>query len=108
MEEKAAEVWATATHVHVNREYTFGSQALAVAFTELKSVGGTAWPNVSFAERQSDYAFAVWGNSTLGLLAYWWHSSRQQSSKARMTIRSAERLPVLDFRALSDEQLAIG
>ena len=42
----------------------------------------------------------------MGLLSYWWHSSRQQSSKAGMTVRSAESLPVLDFRALSDEQLA--
>ena len=108
MEEKAAEVWTTATHVHLNREYTFGSQALAVAFTGRKSIGGTAWPNVSFSKKQSDYAFAVWGNSTLGLLAYWWHSSRQQSSKARMTIRSAESMPVLDFRALSDASACDG
>ena len=55
---------------------------------------------------QSDYTLAVWGNSTLGLLPYWWHSSRQQSSKASMTIRQAGFLPVLDFRALSDDQLA--
>ena len=53
-----------------------------------------------------DYAFAVWSNSTLGLLSYWWHSSRQQSSKARMTIRTAETLPILDFRTLTDDQLA--
>ena len=53
-----------------------------------------------------DYAFAVWGNSTLGLLSYWWHSSRQQDSKASMTIRQAETLPVLGFRALGEEQLA--
>ena len=53
-----------------------------------------------------DYAFTVWGNSTLGLLAYWWHSTRQQSSKASVTIRAAETLPVLDFRTLSDGQLA--
>ena len=36
---------------------------------------------------------------------YWWHSSRQQSSKASMTRLSAPFLPLLDFRALSDEQL---
>ena len=41
----------------------------------------------------------------MGLLLYWWHSSRQQSSKAGMTIRSAESLPVLDFRTLSNDQL---
>ena len=50
-------------------------------------------------------SFAVWGNSTLGLLSHWWHSNRQQSSKAGMTIRSAGSLSILDFRALTDEQL---
>ena len=70
------------------------------------SIGGRVWPNVSFSDQRYDYALSVWGNSTLGLLAYWWHSSRQQSSKASITIRSAETLPVLDFRALSDDQLA--
>ncbi len=107
MEEKASDVWATASRTHLNREYTFGSQPLAVAYTEKKSIGGTAWPNVIFPNRGFDYAFTVWGNSTLGLLSYWWHSSRQQSSKARMTIRSAESLPVLDLRCLTDEQLLI-
>ena len=105
MEEKAAVVWATASKVHLNREYTFGSQALAVAFTESESIGGTAWPNIILPSKGFDLALAVWGNSTLGLLSYWWHSSRQQSSKARMTIRSAESLPVLDLRCLTDEQL---
>ena len=105
MESKAAEVWATASRVHLNLEYTFGSQALAVAFTEQESGGGRVWPNVIFDNKNFDYAFTVWGNSTLGLVCYWWHSSRQQSSKASMTIRAAEALPILDLRTLSDEQL---
>ena len=105
-EAKAATVWKTASRAHINRDFTFGSQALAIAFTERESVGGRVWPNVIFDDNRFDCALAVWGNSTLGLLSYWWHSSRQQSSKASMTIRQAETLPVLDFRALSDEQLA--
>ena len=63
------------------------------------------WPNVIFSDNALDYVFSVWGNCTLGLLSYWWHSSRQQSSKAGMTIRAAESLPVLDFRTLTEEQL---
>jgi hypothetical protein len=106
MESKATIVWATASRPHLNRDFTFGSQALAVAYTERESIGGRVWPNVIFDDKRFDSAFAIWGNSTLGLLCYWWHSSRQQSSKASMTIRSAESLPVLDFRALSGEQLA--
>ena len=105
MESKAAEVWATASRAHLNNEYTFGSQALAVAFTERESIGGTVWPNVIFSDNMFDYAFTVWSNSTPGLVSYWWHSNRQQSSKARMTIRTAESLPVLDLRTLTDEQL---
>ena len=106
MESKAAVVWATASNAHINRDFTFGSQPLAVAYTVRESIGGRVWPNVIFGDKRFDYAFSVWGNSTLGLLSYWWHSSRQQSSKASMTIRQAETLPVLDLRALSDEQLA--
>ena len=105
MEAKAATVWTTAGRSHLNREFTFGSQALAVSFTEQESIGGRVWPNVNFPDKRFDYAFAVWGNCTLGLLSYWWHSSRQQSSKAGMAIRSADSLPVLDFRSLSHEQL---
>ena len=105
MEEKAADVWNTASRPHLNRDFTFGSQPLAVAFTEQEAIGGRVWPNVSFLDSRFDYAFAVWGNCTLGLLSYWWHSSRQQSSKAGMTIRAAESLPVLDFRTFSEDQL---
>ncbi len=105
-ETRAHELWATASRVHLNRDFTFGSQALAVAFTERESIGGRVWPNVIFDDKRRDYAFSLWGNSTLGLLSYWWHSSRQQSSKAGMTIRQSETLPTLDFRALTNGQLA--
>ena len=105
MEAKAAEVWATASRAHVNLDFTFGSQPLAAAFTDQKSIGGRIWPNVIFDDERFDAAFVIWSNSTLGLLSYWWHASRQQSSKAGITIRSAETLPILNFRALSDAQL---
>ena len=106
MEEKAATAWATASRTHINRDFRFNSQPLTVSFTEQASIGGRAWPNVGFADRRFDYAFSVWSNSTLGLLSYWWHSSRQQPGRGIITIRSAETLPVLDFRELSDDQLA--
>ena len=106
METKAANVWGTATRAHLNLEYTFGSQALAVAFTVRETIGGVVWPNVKFEETGFDYGFAVWGNCSLGLACYWWHSNRQQSSKARITIRTAETLPVLDLRTLTDTQIA--
>ena len=106
MESKAAEVWATASRAHVNRDFRFNSQPLAAAFTERESIGGRGWPNVIFDDRRFDYAFAVWSNSTLGLLSYWWHSGRQQPGRGIITIRAAASLPALDFRTLTSEQLA--
>ena len=106
MEVKAATVWATASRSHLNRDFRFNSQPIAVAFTERECVGGRAWPNVIFEDKRFDPAFTIWSNCTLGLLMYWWHSNRQHAGRGTNTIRAAESLPVLDFRALSDDQLA--
>ena len=107
METNAAEVWATASRAHQNLDFRFNSQPLSAAFTEGKSVGGTAWPNVIFPNDRFDYAFALWCNSTLGLLLFWWCANRQQSGRGRTTISAIDTLPVLDFRALSAKQLAM-
>ena len=106
LEQKAANHWTTASRSHINRDFRFNSQPLGACLTERQSIGGRAWPNVSFDDDKLEYAFVVWCNSTLGLLSYWWHASLQDSGRGVVTIRSAETLPVLDFRTLTDEQLA--
>ena len=106
MEAKSAEVWVTASRVHLNRDFRLTSQPLAAVFTYQRTIGGTAWPNVRFEVDQFDHALIVWCNSTLGLLCWWWHANRQQDGRGRITIRSAESLPILDFRSLTTAQLA--
>ena len=106
MEAKAATVWSNASRSHLNLDFRFNSQPLATAFTEGVTVGGRAWPNVIFGDVRLDYAFVIWSNSTLGLICHWWHSNRQQPGRGIVTIRSAESLPVLDFRTLTDDQLS--
>ena len=106
METRAAELWATASYSHISRGFRFNSQPLAIAVTRDKTIGGRAWPNVVFQDSRFDHTLAVWGNSTLGFLCYWWHSSCQVAGRGDMTINAAGSLPVLDFRALSDGQLA--
>ena len=106
MESRAAEIWTTASFSHISRGFRFNSQPLAIAVTKEKTIGGRAWPNVVFDDSHFDHALAVWGNSTLGFLCYWWHSSCQVAGRGDMTINAAESLPTLDFRALSADQLA--
>ena len=105
MESAAARLWEVASRSHITQEFRFTSQPLAVAITDRESIGGRAWPNVIFSDARYDSAFALWCNSTLGLLLFWWRASRQQSGRGAMTINGIESLPVLDFRALTDDQL---
>ncbi len=99
-------MWSTASRAHLNCDFRFNSQPLAITFTTQRSIGGRTWPNVNFDNLQFDHVFTLWGNNTLGLLSYWWHANRQVAGRGEMTITSAESLPLLDFRPLSDEQLA--
>ena len=106
MEQRAVDLWGTASRAHLTLDFRFTSQPLATAITENKTIGGTAWPNVTFPNDRFDYPFALWCNSTLGLLLFWWHASRQQDGRGRTTIVAIESLPILDLRTLTDDQLS--
>lgn len=104
---RADEIWETRSHAHHSRDFRFNSQPLAVAFTENQAIGGRSWPSVKFETRQHEIAYSLWGNSTLGLLLYWWHSSRQQAGRGSMPITAIRTMPTLDVTSLSDAQLQV-
>ena len=106
-EERAAVIWDTRSHAHHSRDFGFNAQPLGVAFTERQSIGGRAWPSVQFDSREQEVAYALWGNTTFGLLLYWWHSSRQQAGRGLMPVTAIRAMPTLDIRRLTPEQLAI-
>ena len=105
-ESRALEIWETRSHAHHSADFRFNSQPLAVAFTDVQTIGGTAWKNTKFDERALEIAYTLWGNTTLGLLCYWWHSSRQQTGRGRMPIMAMRSMPTLDVTKLSEAQLA--
>ena len=103
---KTPEVWATATRAHYNRDLQFNSQSLIAAMTERPSIGGHAWPSVVFPDRDHEYVFALWCNSSLGLLMHWWSTNKTQSGRGRTTVTAIPNIPTLDTRALTEEQHA--
>ena len=105
MHTRAAEIWNTRSHAHYSADFRFNSQPLGVAFTEERTIGGTAWPNLQFDSKELEIAHTLWGNSTLGLLLYWWHSSRQQAGRGRMPVTAIRTMPTFDVTSLSDAQL---
>ena len=104
--EKAARVWDTATRAHYNRDLQFNSQSLIVAMTERPCVGGRAWPSVIFQNPDHEYPFALWCNSTLGLLLHWWVANKTQSGRGSITVTGIPNMPTFDVRTLTAKQVA--
>ena len=104
-ETRASERWdRAASRLHSNLDFRLNSQSLAMCLTPQKSLGGTAWPNVIPYEQRYEMPLLLWSNSTPGLILYWWCGTRQQQGRARITITKLPELPVLDPRALTEEQ----
>ena len=102
---KAVRVWETATRLHFNRDFRLNSQSLAACITPERSIGGHAWPNFRLDNSACEEATALWANSTLGLISFWWAGGRQQQGRARLTITELPSLLTLDVRRLSREQI---
>ena len=106
-EAKIAELMAINSRVHYNQAMRFNAVSVGVLFTEQKAIGVNTLPNVAFPNEVYEYAWALWGNSTLGLLCHWMQAGKQQQARGilgRMTLRS---LPTLDVTQLTPAQLAI-
>ena len=99
--------WATAARAHYNRDLQFNSQSLIVAMTEQLSIGGRAWPTVVFSDPSHEFTFAVWSNSTLGLLCHWWMSNKSQAGRGTSTITSIPTFTTLDLKKLSLHQHSV-
>ena len=104
-EKDAEKLWARAGHLHVNRDFQFNANSTAAAFTERRTLGGVAWPNLSMESIYMEKAMCAWFNGTLGLITYWMDSNRSQDGRGRTTVKAIPSIPTLDLRQLSDEQL---
>jgi hypothetical protein len=72
--------------------------------TPERAIGGRAWPSVVFENPDHEYSFALWCNSTLGLLCHWWMANKTQEGRGTTTVTGIPAIPTLDVRALSDDQ----
>ena len=103
--EQAARIWVRgASRLHYNRDFQVNSQALAACLTEEQTIGGPAWPNF-LTKPAWEIPLALWANTTMGLIAFWWAGTRQQQGRSRLTISRLPQLLSLDVSSLTLEQL---
>ena len=105
-DDRAAEVWEkTASRLHFNRDFQINSQPLTACMTPESSIGGRAWPSFLCTDTRWELPLALWANTSLGLIAFWWIGTRQQQGRAGLTISRLPALTVLNARRLSPVQL---
>lgn len=102
---KAQNILTRNGRVHFNVIIGFNANSLGVLFTEKPALGISSLPNVVLKKPTYDYVWTLWGNSTLGLLLHWAHSSKQQPGRGASSRTSLLQMPTLDVRCLSDKGL---
>lgn len=92
---------AGATRLHISTESRLNSQATPACMTPVEVIGGRAWPSFQpDGGLDWEQALCAWLNSSLGLIARWWVSSRQQGGRANLTVTTIGTIPVPDLRAM--------
>lgn len=104
---------AGASRLHINRDFQVNSQPLGACLTPRDALGGRAWPSLGATPaNESDRplwekALCAWLNTTPGLIARWWVSSRQQKGRANLSITTIGLIPAPDLAAISHDQLSL-
>ena len=101
----AQRILKTNSRVHHSSGLQFNANSLAVFFTERPTIGVRSVANVVFNNPLWDYAWSLWGNSSLGLLCYWMHSSKQQEGRGMIELTSLNTMPTLNIRRLDETAL---
>ena len=105
-EENLQKILTKNSRVHYNLYLRFNANSTLALVTATPSVGVNRIPNVAFENPQHEITFALWCNSTFGLMCHWIHSGKQQSGRGILTLKMLATTPTLDVRELSDEALA--
>ena len=103
--EKAAELWESATRLHFSLNFRVNSQSLASCLTRERTLGGE-WPTFRLHDLEAEEAVVLWQNTTLGLISFWWHGTRQHQGRSRVSISRLPSLLTLDVRQLGPARLA--
>ena len=103
--ERIVELCKSSSHIHYNDFLSYGSQKLVVLYTKQKCIGGTSVPSVIFNDSKYEKAFAIWANSTFGILCNWFIGSRQHIGRSIVGLNDTLDIPILNFKKLTNKQI---
>ena len=87
------------------RNMRWTSQALLSASTEKPAMGGRAWVALQHKNPDVSKAFALWANSTLGMIVHWTRGQRTQLGRSTTQIAAVKKIPCPRLDLLDVETL---
>ena len=92
--------------LHYARNLRWTSQALLAASTQTIAFGGSAWTTLIHPDTRVLKAFALWANSSLGLITHWTRASRTQKGRGTMQVNAIANMPCPDVARLDSQTLS--
>ena len=104
--EKRKEMKSWASTLFYARNMRWTSQKLLAATTERKAMGGRAWASLLHNSNPVIHkAFALWANSTFGMVLHWTKGQRTQAGRSTLQIKALQSMPCPDLSRLSEKAL---
>ncbi len=91
--------------LHYQRGIQWTSQSILAASTSFPMFGGRAWTSLIHEDSRIEKAFALWANSTLGMMVHWTRGQRSQRGRSGVQVNAIKKMPCPDLSALNDEVL---
>ena len=88
------------------RNMRWTSQKILVAATRQSAHGGRAWTTLQHGQPDLRKAFALWANSTLGMILHWTQGQRTHAGRSTTQIAALKSIPCPDLTQLGDAYLA--
>ena len=98
---------ATAGRLFYARNLRWTSQALLAGTTAHSALGGRAWTALRHGEAPVRKAFALWWNSTLGMVVHWTQGQRTQNGRSTTQVGALRKIPCPRLDKLSDAALNV-
>ena len=102
---KCKEMRSCRSNLLYARGMRWTSQALLAATTKHKAMGGAAWTTLEHDDVRVRKAFALWTNSTLGMIVHWTQGQRTKTGRSETQIRAIKQIPCPKLDGISDDML---
>ena len=90
------------------RNMRWTSQALLATTTKRPALGGRAWTTLIHEDARVLKAFALWANSTFGMVVHWTKGQRTQAGRSTTQIGALKQIPCPRLDCLDDAALNQG